>query len=672
MKVTPGKPDPLGATPCEGGVNFALASAHAERVELCLFNGEKEERIDLPGRSGPIWHGLVEGLNPGARYGYRVHGPWSPEAGHRFNPAKLLIDPYARQIDSKISWQAPMQYGKSRPDRRNSASVVPKSVVTDIERPKWDRPRHSWSETVIYEAHPKGLTMTHPDVPLALRGTWAGLASDPILSHLADLGITAIELLPSCAYLDDRFLVEKGLSNYWGYQPIANFAPEPRYSGPDPRGEFRDMVRRFHGAGIEVILDVVYNHTGEGNAVGPMLSLRGLDNASYYRLTPDGAYIDETGTGNTLDLSNPLCLRLVMDCLRHWVEEMGVDGFRFDLAATLARGSSGAVEAHSQFLTAIEQDPVLRSVKLIAEPWDIGPGGYYLGGFPHPFTEWNDRFRDDARRFWRGDRGMAGDLARRVAGSAEIFDQMGRPATASVNFITAHDGFTLQDLVSYGEKQNLANGEENRDGHDANFSEALEDPEAQALRKRALLATLLMSQGVPMLLAGDEIGNSQGGNNNAYAQDNEVGWIDWSGPDETLTTFVKRLIEIRKNHRVLRQNRYLHSLIRKQDGMRDLIWRLASGQEPEPHDWNDPELRCIGVEIRGAAEGPAGEAGSEAVYVILNAGPKQRVQLPPGRWTCLIDSAFPEREAEQLVAPEACLAAQSVQVFTRATVQEKS
>ncbi|KFE33534.1 glycogen debranching protein GlgX [Thioclava atlantica] len=671
LTITPGRPDPLGATPGDGGVNFALASVHAEAVELCLFTGEDETRLEVPGRAGPVWHGFVPGLKPGARYGYRVHGRWAPEEGHRFNPHKLLIDPYARQLDAKITWQAAMQQGKTKPDRRDSARVVPASVVAEIARPNWQRPGHSWAETVIYEAHPKGLTMTHPEVPEALCGTWAGLASDPILAHLSDLGVTAIELLPSCAFLDDRFLVEKGLSNYWGYQPIGVFAPEPRYSGPDPRGEFREMVRRFHAAGIEVILDVVFNHTGEGDARGPILSLRGIDNASYYRLGPGGAYIDETGTGNTLNLANPLGLRLVMDCLRHWVEEMGVDGFRFDLAATLARGGTGAVEAHAPFLTAILQDPVLRGVKLIAEPWDVGPGGYYLGGFPHPFCEWNDRFRDDTRRFWRGDRGMAGDLARRVAGSAELFDQHGRPATASVNFVTAHDGFTLQDLVSYGEKRNHANGENNRDGHDANFSEALEDREAQEARKRALLATMLLSQGAPMLLAGDEIGNSQGGNNNAYAQDNEIGWIDWSSPDETLRAFTRRLIAIRKDHRVLRQTRFLHSLTRKQDGIRDLIWRLASGAEPQPADWNDPELRFIGVEIRGAAEGPAGEAGSEAVYLIFNAGGDCSATLPPGRWTRLLDTARPEAPEELFDAAETCLAAQSVQVFTRATSQEE-
>ncbi|KEO51816.1 glycogen debranching protein GlgX [Thioclava pacifica] len=672
MKIESGRPDPLGATPGDGGVNFALASAHAEAVELCIFTKTGETRLELPGRAGPIWHGFVPGLKPGARYGYRVHGKWAPEEGHRFNPAKLLIDPYARALDAKITWQAPMQPGKTKPDRRNSAEVIPKSLVSEIVQPDWQRPRHSWTETVIYEAHPKGLTMTHPDVPAELRGRWTGLASEPILAHLRNLGVTAIELLPTCAYLDDRFLVEKGLSNYWGYQPIGFFAPEPRYSGADPREEFREMVRRFHAAGIEVILDVVFNHTGEGDTRGPMLSLRGIDNASYYRLGPEGAYIDETGTGNTLNLANPLALRLVMDCLRHWVEEMGVDGFRFDLAATLARGASGAVEPHAPFLTAIAQDPVLREVKLIAEPWDIGPGGYYLGGFPHPFSEWNDRFRDDARRFWRGDRGMTGDLARRVAGSAELFDQHGRPATASVNFITAHDGFTLQDLVSFGEKHNHANGENNRDGHDANYSEALADPQAQAARKRALLATMILSQGVPMLLAGDEIGNSQSGNNNAYAQDNEIGWIDWTAPDEGLISFVKRLIQIRKDHKVLRQCRFLHALERKQDGIRDLIWRLCPGGEPQPNDWNDPELRCIGVEIRGAAEGPAGDAGYEAVYLLLNAGPTCKAALPNGQWTLLLDTARPEAAEEQFSAAETCLAAQSVQVFTRATPQETS
>ncbi|KEP71513.1 glycogen debranching protein [Thioclava dalianensis] len=670
MKIEAGQAGPLGATLSADGVNFAVTSEHAERIELCLFEGEHQHVLDLPRRSGPVWHGFVPGLREGARYGFRAHGPWAPEEGHRFNPAKLLIDPYARALDAPPVWQAAMAPGKTRPDPRDSGPVMPKSIVCAAAHPDWQRPGHAWQDSVIYEAHPKGLTMEHPDIPEVLRGTWEGLASDPILAHLNGLGVTAIELLPSCAFIDDKFLVEKGLRNYWGYQPVGFFAPEPRYCGSDPRGEFQRMVQRFHGAGIEVILDVVFNHTGEGDARGPVLSLRGLDNASYYRLTERGAFINETGTGNTLDLSNPLCLRLVMDCLRYWVTEMGVDGFRFDLASTLARGVSGAVEPRSAFLSAVTQDPVLSGVKLIAEPWDIGPGGYFLGGFPHPFCEWNDRFRDDLRKFWRGDAAMAGDLARRVAGSAEIFDHHGRLATASVNFLTAHDGFTLQDLVSYDEKKNEANGEGNRDGHGENHSQALSDPEAQAARKRALLASLLLSQGVPMLLAGDELGNSQGGNNNAYAQDNAIGWVNWREADAGLIAFTRRLIALRAAHPVLRQTRFLHALQRAQDGLRDLVWRLPSGEEPSPSEWNDPELRCIGVEIRGAAEGLSQEAGDTALYLLFNAGAACEARLPPGDWALELDTADPGGTEPPKTALSTCLAAQSVQLFRQRPAQE--
>ncbi|MBD3785866.1 MAG: glycogen debranching protein GlgX [Sphingomonadales bacterium] len=673
MIITAGRPDPLGATPCAGGVNFAIFSAHAERVELCLFQGGREVRLTLPERSGDVWHGHVTGLGEGAEYGYRVHGPWAPDLGHRFNPAKLLIDPYARELTGPLPWQPPMQggTGPARPDRRDSAPVMPRARVVAPDRPDWVRPATPWAETVIYEAHPRGLTMTHPEVPAALRGRFEGLACTPILEHLQRLGVTALELLPVAAFHDDRFLVEKGLSNYWGYQPVGFLAPEPRYGG---REGFRRMVRALHAAGIEVILDVVFNHSGEGDGAGPTLSLRGIDNASYYRLAEGGrAYVNDTGTGNTLNLAHPFVLRLVMDSLRMWVEEMGVDGFRFDLAATLVRGASGAFDLHSCFLAAIRQDPVLSRVKLIAEPWDIGPGGYQLGAFPHPFTEWNDRFRDGMRRFWRGDAGQMPELARRIAGSAEIFDHGGRPATASVNFLTAHDGFTLQDLVAYNEKRNEANGEGNRDGHNANYSQALEAPADQGARKRAMLACLMLSQGVPMLLAGDEIGNSQGGNNNAYAQDNPIGWVDWTGADRDLADFVARLAQIRRAHPVLRQRRFLHANIRRQDGMRDLIWRLPSGAEPGPPDWHDAQARCLCAEIRGAAEGPEGEAAREACFLICNAGAALEVTLPPGRWTRLLDTAAPGLPDPVALTGSTCAAAQSVQLFTRPiAAQEQS
>jgi len=672
MQILPGDPAELGATPRDGGVNFALFSAHAEAVDLCLFLDGREERVALPERAGDVWHGFVPGLGPGAEYGFRVHGPWAPDLGHRFNPAKLLLDPYARALSKALIWDAALQggAGPARPDRRDSAAAMPRAVVCAPQNPHWERPATPWSDTIIYEAHPKGLSMLHAEVSPDLRGTFAGLASPPILRHLQDLGVTAIELLPVCAFMNDRFLVEHGLSNYWGYQPVGFFAPEPRYGTPEA---FRAMVRSFHSAGIEVILDVVFNHSGEGDGQGPTLSLRGIDNASYYRLAEGGrGYINDTGTGNTLDLSHPMVLRMVMDCLRHWVVEMGVDGFRFDLAATLARDATGAVNLGTAcFLAALRQDPVLRHVKLIAEPWDIGPGGYRLGSFPHPFAEWNDRFRDGLRQFWRGDAGQMPELARRIAGSAEIFDHSGRPATASVNFLTAHDGFTLQDLVSYNEKRNEANGEQNRDGHNANFSQALDDPAAQIARKRALLASLLIAQGVPMLLAGDEIGNSQGGNNNAYAQDNPVGWIDWPAADAGLTAFVARLVRLRRAHPVLRQTRFLHAKIRAQDGKRDLIWRLPSGAEPGPQDWHNAQAQCLCVEIRGAAEGPEGAAAREAVFAVFNAGPTTEVTLPEGRWTLALDSADPDAPERICHASITCVAAQSVQLFTRPTAQQE-
>ncbi|MFT3687588.1 glycogen debranching protein GlgX [Paenirhodobacter sp.] len=670
--IGPGDPLVLSATPRAGGVNFALFSAHAERVELCLFRDGREESHFLPERSGDIWHGFLADVAPGTAYGYRVHGPWAPERGYRFNPAKLLIDPYARALSAPLRWDPLMQggIGPQRPDRRDSAPVMPRSIICEVEKPLWDRPATSWQKTIIYEAHPKGLTMLHPEVPEPLRGRFEGLASAPIIAHLRRLGVTALELLPCAAFIDDRFLVEKGLRNYWGYQPIGFFAPDPRYGGPQA---FRKMVRGLHAAGIEVIVDVVFNHSGEGDGAGPTVSMRGIDNACYYRLAEGGrSYVNDTGTGNTLNTAHPAVLRMVTDCLRHWVEELGVDGFRFDLAATMARGAAGGFDGEAALISAIRQDPVLRGVKLIAEPWDIGPGGYRLGGFPWPFGEWNDRYRDGVRRFWRRDPGQMPELARRISGSAEIFDQDGRSATASVNFLTAHDGFTLHDLVSYNEKQNEPNGEGNRDGHNANHSEALAEGD-KAGRKRAMLTTLLISQGVPMLLAGDEIGNSQQGNNNAYAQDNEIGWIDWAAADFGLMDFVARLVAIRQAHPVLRQRRFLHANIRKQDGMRDLIWRLPSGAEPTTQDWLDAQARCLCVEIRGAAEGPEGEAAREAVLVICNAGEEVEARLPEGRWTLLVDSADPDAPERAHDGATTCVRAQSVQVFTRPTCfQEQS
>nr|WP_207186692.1 glycogen debranching protein GlgX [Phaeovulum veldkampii] len=691
VHIRPGCAAALGATVSAEGVNFALFSAHATRVELCLFspNGQTEQaRLTLPEAEGGIWSGFVPGLKPGAVYGYRVHGPYEPEAGHRFNPNKLLIDPYARQVVGPLVWDdALMGHEVGHPrgdlsfDTRDSAPFVPKAVVCAALPPAAPGPRRPWDETVIYEAHVKGMTARHPAVPRGLRGTYQGLASQPVIDHLVRLGITAIELLPVHAFLDDRFLVAQGLRNYWGYQPIGFFAPEPRYGLSAPILEIRQMVERFHAAGIEVILDVVFNHSGESDETGPTLAFRGIDNSSYYRLTEDGRhYINDTGTGNTLNLSHPMMLRLAMDSLRYWVEQIGIDGFRFDLAATLARGKRGGFSPRAAFLSTLRQDPVLARVKLIAEPWDVGPGGYRLGEFPPPFAEWNDRYRDGVRRFWRGD-GSRAELARRIVGSAEIFDVSGRLATTSVNFLSAHDGFTLQDVVSFVKKHNLPNGEGNRDGHSENLSDnfGIEGPSddpaitaARAARKRAMLATLLLSQGTPMLLAGDEIGHSQRGNNNAYAQDNDTTWLDWAAADPDLVAFVARLTALRRAHPVLRQRRFLHSGLRAEDGLRDLVWRLPSGEEPKGPDWHAPGICCLGAELRVAAAAPCW--GAAAAFLVLNPGGPTIMRLPEGRWRMMLDSADPLAPEAEFAAAETPVAAQSVQLFIAAApepVQER-
>lgn len=665
--VSAGRPYPLGASYDGEGVNFAVFSAHAEKIELCLFSpdGRKElARVALPERDGDIWHVHVSGLLPGTLYGYRVHGPYAPEQGHRFNPHKLLIDPYARGLEGRLKWSdAVMGYkvGSSRGDlsydTRDSAFAVPKSVVVDTTFQWGDdrRPMVPLSETVIAEAHVKGQTMLHPQVDKPLRGTFLGLGSDAVIEHFLKLGVSTVELLPVHAFSDERFLVQRGLRNYWGYQTIGFFAPEPRYLTKGALWEFQSMIRRFHSAGLEVILDVVYNHTGEGDEFGPTLSLRGFDNASYYRLTNGGRhYVNDTGTGNTLNLTHPMVLRMVMDSLRYWVETCHVDGFRFDLATVLGREAHG-FDPQGSFFDVIRQDPVLSRVKLIAEPWDIGPGGYQLGAYPHPFLEWNDRFRDGVRRFWRGDAGMTADLAARILGSAERFDHHGRAATSSVNFITAHDGFTLEDVVSYTIKRNFANGEENRDGHHDNHSDNMgvegpsDDPAIRAARdqrKRNLLATLMFSQGVPMLLAGDELGHTQGGNNNAYAQDNETTWIDWAHTDQGLTDFVARLVALRKTNPVLRQRRFLHARPRPSDNLPDVIWRRADGQVPRPEDWHDPAFKCLCVELRMAAEGV--DTGYDVLYAVFNAGGETVLRLPETvpDWVQILDTSRPEMREE--------------------------
>ena len=662
--VTTGRPYPLGVTVDGDGVNVAVWSANAERIELCLFDeAGAEERIDLVFRDGDVRHAHVSGVGPGTLYGLRAHGPHRPEEGLRFNPAKLLIDPYARALDRPLRWDEAMSGHAGDDlvlDDRDSAPVVPRGIVQGDPAgpdPTTNRPGHALSDLVIYEAHVKGLTAAHPEVPEDVRGTYEGLASPAVLDHLASLGVNAVELLPVQAFLDDRFLVARDLRNYWGYQPIAWCAPEPRYARTDAVAELRQAVHTLHEAGIEVIVDVVYNHTGEGDEFGPTLSLRGLDNAAYYRLVDEGRhYVDDTGTGNTLAVDRPPVLRLVMDSLRYWVEVLGVDGFRFDLATTLGRTQKG-FRPHGPFFSAIRQDPVLSAVKLIAEPWDLGPGGHRLGRFPHPFSEWNDRFRDGIRRAWQVRSLGSADVGARLLGSADHFDHGSRGATASVNFVTAHDGFTAADLASYAHKHNEANGEDNRDGHDENLSDNLgvegptDDPvvlAARARRVRGLLATLLVSQGVPMLLAGDEIGNSQGGNNNAYAQDNPLGWIDWSAPDTELLDLVRRLVRVRRDQPVLRQRTFMHGRERA-DGHRDVTWHRADGASPTDEDWHDPEWRSVGLLLRGAAGDPVGEALDDAVFVVLNVGDDVEVVLPdPGgdrSWRLEVDTARPHDDA---------------------------
>jgi isoamylase len=677
--ITDGRPFPMGATFDGEGANFAVFSANAERIEICLFShdGKREvQRLPLPEREGDIWYGYVAGLHPGQSYGLRAHGPYRPEHGHRFNPSKLLIDPYARALHGPLVWHdAILGYeagsGDLSFDTNDSAPYVPKSVITAPDGFDWEgvsAPRHPMAQTVIYEAHVKGLTRLMPgtDHP----GTFAALGSNRVIDHLTDLGITAVELLPVHAFIDDKHLYDRGLTNYWGYQSIGWFAPHPAYGCI---ADFQKMVKRLHAAGIEVILDVVFNHSGEGDALGPTLSLRGLDNASYYRLQDDPRlYVNDTGTGNTLDTTHPMVLRLMMDSLRYWAGVMGVDGFRFDLAPALGRTRSGFDPA-APFFDALRQDPLLASRKLIAEPWDLGPAGYQLGAFPAPFAEWNDKYRDGVRRFWRGDAGQAGEMAARLAGSAQLFDRGGRPATSSVNFLTAHDGFTLDDVVSYSRRHNEANGENGADGHGDNHSDnfgaegAGDDTAmlaARSARKRAMLATLMLSQGTPMLLAGDEIGNSQGGNNNAYCQDNEVTWLDWERADQAFLVFVRQAIAFRKAHPVLRQRLFLHSRERASDGREDLFWRRTDGATMKGADWHDPELKIICAELRMASDTPAYAAQENALFVVLNAGSETSVTLPAcpvgAYWYWGLDSANPDRQPDRITMPRVTVAGQSV------------
>ncbi|MFZ1870173.1 MAG: glycogen debranching protein GlgX [Steroidobacteraceae bacterium] len=623
--VWPGQPYPRGATWDGEGVNFSLFSANAEKVELCIFDpsGRHEaQRIALRERTDEIWHCYLPEARPGLLYGYRVHGPYRPEQGLRFNPNKLLIEPYAKRLEGALVWSdAHFGYRLGHPkadlslDKRDSAAGTPKSRVIDPaftwgdDRP----PRVPWHDTVIYEAHVRGLTMRHPEVPPQLRGTYAGLATAPVIEHFLRLGITAVELMPVHAFVDDRTLLDKGLRNYWGYNTIGFFAPERRYSATGQISEFKTMVKALHSAGIEVILDVVYNHTAEGSELGPTLSMRGIDNAAYYRLSPENPryYMDFTGTGNTLNLQHPRVLQLIMDSLRYWVQEMHVDGFRFDLASALARELYD-VDRLGSFFDTIGQDPVLSQVKLIAEPWDIGSGGYQVGNFPPGWNEWNDKYRDSMRAYWKGDEGLIGEFARRFTGSSDLYEASGRKPHASINFITAHDGFTLEDLVSYNEKHNEANGEDNRDGANENRSwncgaeGASDDPAIRALRarqKRNLIATLLLSQGVPMVLAGDDLGHTQHGNNNAYCQDNELSWLDWEldAEREAFLEFTSGLIAMRRRHPVFSRRRFLQGDTVTGDGLREIIWLGPDGREMTEADWGLPFARCLGLYLAGAA-----------------------------------------------------------------------
>ncbi|MDQ2804224.1 MAG: glycogen debranching protein GlgX [Pseudomonadota bacterium] len=675
--LLPGRPYPLGATWDGLGVNFAVFSSHAERIELCLFDpsGRQETaRLTLPEYSDEIWHGYLPDAVPGQVYGYRAYGPYDPLRGHRFNPHKLLLDPYARALVGEIQW-SDVLYGSriNSPradlsyDRRDSAGFMVKAAVAD-DAFNWadDHPPDTpWSETVIYEAHLKGLTKLRDDLAPEVRGTFAALGDGRVIEHLLRLGVTAVELLPVHAFVQDRFLARQGLRNYWGYNTLAFFAVEPGYLASGSAHEAKAAIRRLHAAGIEVILDVVYNHTAEGSEVGPTLSFRGLDNTSYYRLRDDDPRqaINDTGCGNTVNLSHPRVLQLVMDSLRTWVTSFHVDGFRFDLAATLGREAHG-FDPGSGFFDAIRQDPVLSRVKLIAEPWDIGPGGYRLGQHPPGFAEWNDRFRDRVRRFWRGDAGQRPDMAARLAGSADIFGHRGRRPWASVNYAACHDGFTLADAVSYERKHNAENGEGDRDGQDQNFSAnwgvegPTEDPAIAAVRarvSRAMLATVLFADGTPMLLAGDEFGRTQRGNNNPYCQDNEISWLDWSlagSPQgRAMTAFTARLIALRRAHPALRCPYFLMGQHELAPDVLDIAWFDERGAAIPPEAWNDPAERTL--VLRRAVLLPNGRV--PILTMAFNPTPTdRRFALPPPQCPArlLLDTAAPDEPEREVVGPE--------------------
>ncbi len=675
-RVWPGSNAILGADWDGEGTNFAIFSEHASRVELCLFerphDARERERIRLRERTDQIWHAYLPDVRPGQLYGYRVHGPYEPERGHRFNPAKLLLDPYARAISGTIRWNDTLQgYVVGHPDHdlapdaRDSAGSMPKCAVVESAF-SWgdDRPpRTPWNRTVIYECHVRGMTMRHPEVPESLRGTYLGLATDPIIDHLHRLGVTAIELLPVHHFVTDRHLREHGLTNYWGYSSIGFFAPEVRYATGglgQQVSEFKSMVKRLHRAGIEVILDVVYNHTAEGNHLGPTLCFKGIDNAAYYRLDSSNPrfYSDPTGCGNALDLRHSRTMQVVMDSLRYWVHDMHVDGFRFDLAPVLARDRDG-FNPFGKFFDVMRQDPLLSKVKLIAEPWDLGPDGYQVGRFPIGWSEWNDKYRDAVRGFWRGDQGRVPELASRLAGSSDLFQASQRPPQASVNYMTCHDGFTLSDLVSYERKHNEANGEDNRDGHDHNLSRSwgVEGPtdaphilRVRERMKRNFLATLAFSQGVPMLSHGDELGRTQRGNNNAYCQDNELTWVDWDlGPAEReLLEFTRRVLRIRADNPVLRRRTFFRHLDLNEGRGRDLTWLSSDGHAMTEADWAQPHNHVLGMLVRGRATDELDERGhtfvGDTILLLLNGGGRSRTFTMPritqrGHWVELVNTS---------------------------------
>jgi isoamylase len=683
VKILPGSPYPLGATYDGMGTNFSLFSEVAERVELCLFDDDdRETRLDLPEVTAFCWHGYLPNMGPSQRYGFRVHGPYDPSQGLRCNPSKLLLDPYAKAVDGDVEWGEPLFHyrfddpeGSTNDD--DSAPHMPKAVVTSPFF-DWDNDRHPrtpWHETVVYEVHVKGFTARHPDIPPELRGTYAGLAHPASVEYLRSLGVTAVELLPVHQFVHDSLLVERGLRNYWGYNSIAFLAPHNSYAARGQEGqqvqEFKQMVKILHDAGIEVILDVVYNHTAEGNHLGPVLSFKGIDNAAYYRLVDDDRryYYDTTGTGNSLNMRHPHVLQLIMDSLRYWVVDMHVDGFRFDLAAALARQFHD-VDRLSAFFDLIQQDPVVSQVKLIAEPWDVGEGGYQVGNFPPLWSEWNGKYRDCIRDFWRGEHATLAEFAYRLTGSSDLYESSGRRPLASINFVTAHDGFTLADLTSYNEKHNEANGEGNADGESHNRSwncgveGPTDDPEINELRarqRRNLLTTLLLSQGIPMILGGDEMGRTQHGNNNAYCQDNELSWFDWDHQDGPMVAFTRRLIDLRRRHPVFRRRRYFQGTPLHGHDVTDLAWFRPDGTAMSDDDWDAGPARSIGVFLNGSAipetDGLGQRIEDDTFLLLFNAHHEAiDFTLPDEtfgeRWLKVLDTDDALTEGEQLKGSE--------------------